>query len=322
MEKNLQVSSKIQKTIIDNPKSPGKIEWFNILNPGQSEINYLKKEFNFNDKHLQASLVRISAQRPMVYQGKDYLFIILHFPVLVNGQVVPGEIEFFVKHGILITLHDGKSKALNDFFEYCKKDSIFLESYLSESSAVLLYETLEKLIQDSYALLDKNSIQISVTEKKIFSHEQKIITTELLNLKRNIINIRRIVQNHSHVMKQLTEMKSTLVPQKKIIHYYNILTEHSNRIWEFSEIQKEIIESLHDTSESITSYKINNIMKTLTVVSVILLPLNLIASTLGMNMDPNPLKTPQGLNYLFTVATVYFFLLVILLIFFKRKKWL
>jgi len=320
MNKNIQISSKIQMVTIDNPKTPGKIEWYNILNPGKNEIEYLKKEFNFEEKHLEASLVRVSAQRPMIYQGKDYLFIILHFPALVNDKIVSGEIEFFISHGRLISLHDGKTKALNEFFEFCKKDSAFLESYFSESSAILLYEILEKLIQDSYSLLDKNSVEINKTENKIFSQKQEIITSQLLTLKRNIINIRRIIKNHTNIMKKLSEMKSSLVPQKQIAKYYDTLAEHSQRIWEFSEIQKEIIESLHDTNESISNYKTNNIMKTLTVVSIILMPLNLIASVLGMNMDPNPLKTANGVNYLITVIIIFAFLISLMFVFFRKKK--
>lgn len=322
MKKIEQISSKIKTIIIDNPKNPRAIKWYNIIKPELREINYLKKEFNFEEKHLQASLLKVSAQRPMVYQGKNYLFIILHFPIKSNGRIIPGEIEFFIGHGFLITLHNGKNKTLNDFFNYCEKDSIFLESYKYESSAILLYEILDKLIQDSYDLLDENNIKINKVERKIFSQQQKITTSNLLTLKRNIINIRRTIQSHKNIMKKLTEMKSSLVPEKQIIKYYDILVEHSQRIWEFSEIQKEIIESLHDTSESITSYKINNIIKTLTIVSVILMPLNLIASSLGMNMDPNPLKTQSGTLYLINVTIIFIFLTTIMLIFFKKKKWL
>ncbi len=323
MENNFeQISKKIKSVIIDNPRDAKKVKWYNILNPEKKEINFLKKNFAFEDKHLKASLKIISAQRPMIYQGKDYLFVILHFPVLENNRIIPGEIEFFVGHGFLITLHDGKTKALNNFFEYCVQDSIFLESYNLESSAILLYEILEKLIQDSYLLLDKNNIEINEVEQNIFAEKQKIITSQLLTLKRNIINIRRIIQNHKNIMKKLTEMKSSLVPQNQIITYYENLAEHSQRIWEFSEIQKEIIESLHDTSESIMSYKINNIMKTLTVVSVVLMPLNLIASMLGMNIEPNPLKTISGLSDFLLISSVMLFLAIIMIIFFRKKKWL
>ena len=318
-----QISKKIKVLTIDNPRDPKKIKWYNIINPEKKEIKYLKENFDFEDKHLQASLSKHISQRPIVHRGKNYIFIILHFPVLgPNKQIIPGEIEFFVGHGFLISLHDGKTKALNNFFNYCREDTIFLESYNLESSAILLYEILEKLIKDSYELLDKNNVEINELEEIIFSQKQKIITAQLLKLKRNIINIRRIIQNHKNIMKKLTEMKSSLVSQNKIFNYYDSLAIHSERIWEFSETQKEIIDSLQDTSDSISSYRINNIMKTLTVVSIILMPLNLIASMLGMNLNPNPLRTSEGLNDFFITSAIMIIVGLILLLFFRKKRWL
>ncbi|MCK9438662.1 MAG: CorA family divalent cation transporter [Patescibacteria group bacterium] len=315
-----KISRKISKVTIDNPSLPKKIEWYNIINPEKKEINFLRKKFAFDDNHLELSLVNITTQRPMIYAGKNYLFITLHFPVMSNGKVSPGEIEFFIGHGFLITLHDDKIKALRDFFKYCQDDQVFSESYKLESSAILLYEILDKLIQDSYFLLDQNNIEISKIEESIFEEKLQETTSQLLTLKRNIINIRRIIQNHKNVMKKLTEMKSSLVPQEQIKNYYDILAEHSQRIWEFSEIQKEIIESLHDTSESVGSYRINNIMKTLTIVSVIIMPLNLFINLFGMNFNPSP---PEENMKLFLNILMWSSLSgLLMLIFFKKKRWL
>ena len=314
--KNLeQISKKISLLTIDNPRNPHKIQWYNINNPGKNEIKFLKQKFDFKEKHLEASLSTISAQRPMIFQEEKYFFIILHFPISNNNKVIPGEIEFFFSHGYIITLHDGNIKTLNDFFEFCKKDSIFLESYNLESSAVLLYEILEKLVQDSYVLLDKNNIEINELEKKIFESNQEKVTSQLLILKRNIINIRRIVQNHKNIMKQLTEMKSRVLSEEQIMKYYGILAEHCQRIWEFSENQKDIINSLQNTSESISNNKTNNIMKTLTVISAILMPLNLIATILGMNLEPGDKP------FIITISSMII-IAIILMIFFKKKKWL
>ena len=321
MSENFEkISKKISKITIDNPSLPRKVEWYNILDPEKKEITYLKKKFGFDDKHLELSLVNITTQRPMIYSGKNYLFITLHFPVMDNGKVLPGEIEFFIGHGFLITLHDGKTKALKEFFKYCQDEQIFSESYKLESSAILLYEILEKLIQDSYSLLDENNIEISRVEKSIFENRLQETTSQLLTLKRNIINIRRIIQNHKNIMKKLTEMESSLDPQEQIKNYYDILAEHSQRIWEFSDIQKEIIESLHDTSESVSSYRINNIMKTLTIVSVIVMPLNLFINLFGMNFNPSP---PEENIQLFLEIIVWSSLAgLLMLLFFKKKKWL
>jgi magnesium transporter len=121
-------------------------------------------------------------------------------------------------------------------------------------------------------------------------------------------------------MKKLTEMESTLVPQEQIKNYYDNLAEHSQRIWEFSEIQKEIIESLHDTSESVSSYRINNIMKTLTIVSVIIMPLNLFINLFGMNFNPSPPE--ENIKLFMNIILISSLSGLLLLLFFKKKKWL
>jgi magnesium transporter len=315
-----KISKKINKIMIDNPEIKKELDWYNVLNPEKKEIKYLKKNFGFSEKHLELSLTTAVSQRPAIHKGEDYLFIILHFPVMIDGKIEPGEIEIFMSHKLLVTLHDGKTEALTKFFRKLSEDQIFSESYKYESSTVLLYEILQALIEESFHLLDQNNIEITKIENYIFASRQKPITQKLLTLKRSIINIRRIVQNHENIMKKLSEMESSLVPQEQIRSYYDTLAEHSQRIWEFSEIQKEIIESLHQTSESITSYRINNIMKTLTVVSVLIMPLNLFVNLFGMNVDPSPMQanTPLFINIITTVAVMA----IILLLFFKKKKWL
>ena len=316
-----KISKNIEQLIIDNPKTPNKeVVWLNITNPGKKDLEFLRKKYNFDPKHLQASSAEVVAQRPKVNRGKNYLFMILHFPVFEKESVIAGEIEFFIGHGYLITLHNNV-KSLNSFFNECKKDSYSLLSYKFESSAILLYELLEKLITDCFTLLDKNSITISQAEEVIFSQEQKKAVSQILSLKRNIINIRKIMQNHKNVLTRLTDMESSLVPKEKIKKYYFALIGHSKRIWEILESQKEMIDALHETNESMLNYRISDIMKTLTIFSVMVFPLTLLAAIFGMN-------TLEGMPFVETANGFWLIIAVMLigclgmLLFFERKRWL
>ncbi|MBU2474658.1 magnesium transporter CorA family protein [Patescibacteria group bacterium] len=316
-----KISQNIQQIIINNPKTPStNVAWININNPGKKEIEFLRRKYQFNLNHLHASSAKAMAQRPMVVQEKDYLFMILHFPVFQNNNIIAGEIEFFIGHGFLITLHNN-DKILNSFFNICKKDSNSLLSYELESSAILLYEILKNLMVNCYDLLDQNSINIQKIEQIIFSQEQKTAILQILSLKRNIINIRKIMQNHKNVLKKLIGMKSSLVAKTKIKNYYYILIEHSKRIWEILENQKEMIEALHNTNESFLNDRISNIMKTLTIFSVIVFPLNLFAALFGMNvLNGMPfLNTKYG--FWIIIATMLVGSFGMLLIF-AKKKWL
>ncbi|MDP3043496.1 MAG: magnesium transporter CorA family protein [bacterium] len=346
MSKYIKISPNIQQITIDNPRTTNeKLVWIDICEAGKKELEYLRKNYNFDLAHLQASTAKSVAQRPMIAQNENYLFMILHFPVFqltpaakrslfentkrkikIQDQhakycITAGEIDFFIGNGYLITLHNNNIKTLSEFFNLCKKDSDSLLAYKFESSAILLYELLEKLMLSCFPLLDQNSVEIAKTEEIIFEQEQKKAVSYILSLRHNIINFRKIMQSHKNIIKQLMGIKSGLVPEQKIKPYYNELLERSKRVWEILENQKEMIEVLNGTNESLLNYRISDIMKTLTIFSVIVFPLTLFAAVFGMN-------TIGGMPFMDSDNGFWMIIIIMLmcclgmLVFFKKKKWL
>ena len=317
-----KISSNIQQVIIDNPKTPDeKLIWININNAGKKEIKFLRKKYNFDLKYLQASSAKSIAQRPKVRHCGDYLFMILHFPVLDDSNIRAGEIEFFVGHGYLITLHNNNIQKLTSFFNSCKKGDNVPLSFEFESSAILLYELLEKLMFSCYELLDQNSMAIEDLERIIFSEKQQQAASRIMSLKRNIINFRKIMQNHKNILKSLMDMKSSLVPKKKLKNYYYNLVEQAKRIWEILENQKEMIDALHETNESFLNYRISDIMKTLTIFSVIVFPLTLLAAIFGMNTT-NGMPFMKTENGFWIIMAIMMIGSLTMLLFFEKKRWL
>lgn len=316
-----KVSEKIEYINIDNPRNESfGVRWVNITNAGKAEINYLRKNYNFDLSHLRLIAASMSSQRPIVFKGQKYLFLILHFPTLNDGKIIPGEIDFFVGHEFLVTAHNNNLPALNQFFTLGKKDPNSLLSFSLESSAILLYEILERLINDCYNLLDNNSLEIKQVEDLIFSGKQKEAVEKILLLRRNIINIRKIMQNHKNILKELTKMRSSLVDTTAIKKYYNILVEDSKRLWENLDNQKEMVEVLNNTNESLLNSQMNMVMKTLTVFSVIVFPLNLLAAIFGMNAVNMPLVNSS--NGFWAIIAIMLLGSLGMVIFFKYKKWI
>lgn len=322
MPKFKEISKNIQQVIIDNPITiKEKLTWTNISNAGKTEIEYLRKKYKFDLRHLQSSSGMVSSQRPIVQRADGYTFLILHFPVLKDGHIIAAEIDFFIKQGHLITIHNNENPILNEFFKFAKKDGSSLLSYKSESASILLYELLERLVDNCNNLLDQNSIKLLEVEEIIFSQKQKQAVSQILKLRRNIINFRKIIQSHKSVFKKLSESKSTLVPVSEMKKRYNILIDHTKRIWEILENQKEMISVLNETNETLLNYRLNDIMKTLTIFSVIVFPLTLLAAIFGMNtVDGMPFTDNQ--NGFWIVMSLMFAGCLGMLIFFKKKKWL
>jgi magnesium transporter len=330
MTRSKRISNNIDELTLNNTRQQGrKVTWVNINNAGHNEIEYLRKKYGFSLTHLQASLARYVSQRPIIEREEDiriknergYLFLILHFPIFKDGQLMAAEIDFFVGHGFLVTAHNN-NEIVNNFFNLAKKDGDSTLTYKLESSAILLYEILKKLTSGCFPLLDQNSVEIGKIEEVIFNEEgEKTAVSNILLLRRNIINFRKIMQNHKNIIKKLQEIKSTIVSRDNIKKCFKDLTEHTERIWEILEGQKEMIEIFYDTNESLMGYRLNDIMKTLTIFSVIMFPLTLFAAVFGMNaVNGMPfLNAPYGFWY---VILIMFLGCLGMLFFFEKKKWL
>jgi magnesium transporter len=315
-----KVSKKIEQLVINNPAQSNKIDWFNIVNAGKNELEFIRRRFGFNMTHIHASTATSFSQRPMALKEDKYVFLILHFPFFSGNKIRPAEIDFFIGHGYLITLHNGNLPALTNFFHLAKKDAARLDAYRFESSAILLAEILEKLIADCYQLIDKNSRTIETVEDIIFSDGQKKAISVILNLRHNIINIRKILQNHKNILQKLMDLKSSVVPSSEIRDHYHSLVEHSKRIWEALDNQKEMIEALASTNQALTDDRMTGIMKTLTIISVIVFPLTLLATIFSMKTVNTPLVgRPSGFWLIIGLMAL---IGLIMLAIFKNKKWL
>lgn len=322
MAKYKNISNKIHEIEIDNPASPNKkLNWLNIENAGKKEIEYLKKKYKFENEHLKNSFATKTAQRPSIENGNDYIFMIMQFPVFHDDHIISGEIDFFIGNGYLITLHNKNIETFNNFFSTSRKDPNSLISYQFESSAILLYEILEKLILNTYSILDKNSIVIEEVEDTIFAQKQKRSVTEILTLKRNIINIRKILQNHKNTIQKLMEMENKLMPEDDIADHYTFLLENSKKVWQILDNQKEMIDALYATNESLINYRTNEIMKTLTLFSVIVFPLTLLAAIFGMNTTEG-MPFMNSANGFWQIILIMLIGCLIMILYFRKKKWL
>lgn len=315
-----KISKKIEQLVIDNPATANKIEWFNIVGAGKPELEFIRRRFGFNMEHITASTAASFSQRPMAMSAGNYVFLILHFPVFVGNKIRAAEIDFFIGHGFLIMLHNGNLPILNSFFNSCKKDASSLDAYKSDSSAILLAEILEKLINECYLLLDKNSRTIDEVENIIFSPRQRKTVSVILSLRHNIINIRKILQNHKNILQKLMDLESSVVPRSEIKDHYNSLVEHSKRIWESLENQKDMVEAINSTNESLANDRMASIMKTLTIISVMTFPLTLVAGIFSMRAQGMPfIQNPNGFWIVLGIMAI---ISICMILFFKKKKWL
>ena len=115
---------------------------------------------------------------------------------------------------------------------------------------------------------------------------------DISNSKQEIINFRKIIRPQRAVLRDLERTKQRYLAEDLEI-YFDDIVDASERIWDMLENYKEVVEALEDTNESVLSHRVNEVLRVLTAFSVIILPLTLLASIFGMNVDL-PVPTPAS----------------------------
>ncbi len=299
-----------------------KITWYNITQPGEDEIDFLRQQFNFDPFNLKDSYSHVRSQRPKLDMHDDYLFLVLHFPIFntAENRIVPAEIDFFISHQYLVTVHNGELTALNEFAKLCEEMNHRREQYMNTNSSALLYEMLDRLFDHCYPIIDHIGGHIEEIEDNVLLGQEKEMVKEILQSKRNIVSFRKIMQTHKNIIKKLITMDHVYFPKVDMTPYYNKLLEETKDIWEILGTQKDTIDALHETNESSLSFKLNDIMKTLTIFSVVVFPLTLVAAIFGMNTRYLPVV---GLEHDFWLIMGTMLVMTLLMfLYFKHKKWL
>ncbi|MCH7541888.1 magnesium transporter CorA family protein [Patescibacteria group bacterium] len=299
------------------------LRWIDVEHPSKADIEKLHGEFpTFHPLTLEDTLSPI--QRPKVDVFSDHLFIVLHFPVYEkkSGRITSAEVDVFVGKGFIVTLHDGRLKPLVDFFDEVQdNEKTRREAFLKGSAGYLLYIVLNKILDATFPILYRIDTELDIIEDKIFERERISKQIEALSdQRRNILAYRRIISPQRSILPLVRDRLSLVGIREQMAVYFNDLVDHIEKMWQTLEEQKEVAEGLHDSTAALVNTLTNDVVRVLTVITVVFLPLTLIASVFGMNV-PLPLeKDPVALPVILLIMLVI--LTGLTLLFRKFLKWL
>jgi len=297
----------------------GDLTWVNIERPKEQETEYLAQNYPFHPLDLDDCLSRI--QRPKIDEYKDYLFLVFHFPVFnkETGVTTSSQVSVFIGEKYLITLHKGELKPLVKLFRECQLDEESREENFSQGSGYLLYRIIDRLVDYCLPILSKIGDNIEQTEDEIFTSRGMPRAIEKISmLRRDVISFRRIVWPMRAVLASL-EPKIRRFTKMDLEVYFGDMVDHVDKIWDGLDEYKEIIEGLNDTHDSLATNRTNEVMRMLTIIATILLPLTVVASIYGMNI---PLPFQNSGYSLILVLFIWMIIVSAMLYFFRRHRWI
>ena len=295
----------------------GRLKWLNIQSPSDEDFEYLDSTYHFHPLDLEDC--RQLNQRSKIDIYDDYYFMILHFPVFdrQNRFIKTREVKIFWGEDYIITV--GKSHFIIDKFfnDSLEKDEKGEDLEIGTSDA-LLYLILEKLMNETIYLLRKVGLELELIGRELFSSHAQRTIERLSVTRKNIIHLNTMLKPQLRVFNRFESGVVAGFADNMEDYWGNIL-DYYNRMWDMTEDFGELIEGLSTTFDSMQTNKTNEIMKILTLISSIVLPLTFLTGIYGMNV-----LLPMANNNLafWIIMAVMILLIGSMLLFFRRKKWM
>ena len=301
------------------------IRWFNVEQPGPAEQAWLEEHFEFHPLDIED--VFSKNQRPKIDEYPDYLFLVLHIPVFNReiGRLGTGELDLFVGSDFVVTLPSRSLPPVEYLFERCRADEDLREKIFSRGSGYLMYRLVDDSFDYCFPMLRKIGNKLDALEDEIFEGRSEDVVRDISNAKQEIINFRKVIRPQRPVLQDLERAKARyLAGGIDLEIYFDDIIDAHERIWDLLENYKEVIEALEETNESFLSHRVNDALRVLTAITVIVLPLTLIASIFGMNVGLPGGGAPEG-GSLVTFAVVIGVMVGVLagmVAWFRKRRWL
>ncbi len=296
------------------------LTWLNIESPTAVDAQWLASTFDFHELDIEDVLSR-RQQRSKIDEYADYLFIVLHFPRFdKRTQRMQGaELDLFVSSDLLITLPKEPLKPLSAFWSQLQGYPDEREKHMTKGSGHLIYELVDRMFDYCFPILGKIGHKLEWIEDQIFEDRSTEVVRDISNTKQEIINFRKIIKPQRPTLHGLERTTQRYAPHDLEL-YFDDIVDKNERIWDELENFKEVVEALDDTNEAVIRTRQNDMIRVLTLLSGIMLPLTLVTGFYGMNTDQLPFAHHWWANLFVGGVMVGF--VGGLVWFFHRRRWL
>lgn len=297
------------------PPAAGERLWVDAQDASPEELLLLRERFDLHPVAID-DCARID-QRPKLEEYEGQLFVVLHrlvAPTEPGGDISSLELHAFLGADYLITIHDQPMVEVST-----TRERVASDAKLRERSLVYAYYLMcERLGHENFEVLDRLIDSIEAIEDSVLKQEDDDALPELFGTKRSLAAARRLIAPQREVLSLLLEPGTPFIDERSRPYFRRVL-DMLMRMSEVIDTQRDILSNVLDAHLSLVSNRTNDIMKSLTLLSAIFLPLSFVTGFFGQNFEHLPFSSPilmwfgLGLCLLMPAG---------MLLWFKSRKWL
>ncbi|HET7088920.1 MAG TPA: magnesium/cobalt transporter CorA [Anaerolineae bacterium] len=247
--------------------------------PPESDEPILREVFGFHplaiDDALQQSHV------PKVDDWSEYLYVVLHAVVLDRRDhmaVDTLELDVFLGRNYLVTHHDQPIDAVEKVWAGCRRD----ERHLKNGSDHLLYKIADEIAASYLPVVEEMDDAIDVIESHVFERPSPETVEHIFAIKRSVLRLRRILGPQREVLNKLARDDYAMIDPRDRVYFRDVY-DHLVRMHDITESVRDLVSGALDTYLSVVNNRMNDIMKTLTLITTLFMPISFVAGFFGMN---------------------------------------
>jgi len=297
-------------------EKPHTLLWVDLVDPTPDDFARIEREFHFHALALEDAQKR--HQRPKIDIYDSYFFIVFYAVRLAEGESLfeTQEISFFVGENYLVSVHSGTCKEIDGTVKRWRENAPKVES---AGPAILLYSILDAVVDNYFPVLDAVAERGDEVERAVFDGDSQQALETIFGLRKNLLGLRRILAPERDLMSTLARRDVELLGQESSVYFQDVY-DHVLRVTDAIDTYRDLLSGALDVYLSVTSNNLNQVMRTLTSWSIILMTGALIAGIYGMNYRLLPYDTWKH-GFIFAIL----FMAILgggLFAMFKRIRWL
>lgn len=275
--------------------------------PTDAELDVLARELSLHP--LAIDDVRHRHQRPKIDVFPDHYFLVCYRISLAEGRVSFDEVDIFIGPNFLIVCHDGEVPLLTEVLDrFCRQTGV-------HDVSGLLYEILDALVDEYFPLLDDLAERTETVEAAVFEKFDPARLAELLDLKKDLALLRRVIAPERDAINVLLRRDPPVLDPSRIFYFQDIY-DHLIRITDSIDTYRELLTGSLDAFLSVENNRLSEIVRRLTTISTIFLPLSFITGFFGMNFG----RLAGAGDRLFFASIVSMILLPIAMLWLIRRQ--
>jgi magnesium transporter len=289
--------------------------WVDLETPADHESEILSTVFNFHPLAIEDCIAE--SHLPKLDDYGDYLFLVIHGARRGDppGTFNTVDVNFFVGKRFLVTFHPEHTRSIDQTKERCVKNT----QTLYKGIDFLLYEIMDRLVDNYFPILDDFDVVIDELEYEAFHNPTRATLDRIFSLKRDVTALRRITAPQREIFNRLSRDSFTVI-SRRAAPYFRDVYDHLFRISDLAETYKDLGAGLMEAYLMVVSNRLNEIIKVLTLLATIMLPLTVITGIYGMNFQYMP-EITWRYGYFFVLGLMAFVGFG-LLFYFRKRRWI